>query len=95
VLVICPVVLIPDPAPPEVTLTLKVHVVEAASDAPESEIVELAATADIVPDGHDPVSPFGVATTMFVGRVSEKAMPFRVVDPFGLPAVKVTVAPCP
>ena len=70
-------------APPLVRrLTENVHEVAAEREAPDRDTVLLAATADIVPLGHDPVSPFGVATTIPLGSVFENATLVRPVEGF-------------
>src|SRR5882724_10856633 len=58
-----------------VTFTLKVHDVLVASVAPARVIVLEPAVAVIVPPPHEPVSPFGVATTKPEGRLSVDATP--------------------
>jgi hypothetical protein len=75
-----------------VTFALKVQLEPAVRLAPESEIVDPPAVALIVPDGHEPVTPFGVETTMLAGNVSENPIPVRVVDGLLLTGVKLTVA---
>ncbi len=49
------------------------------------------AIAVIVPPPHEPVSPFGVATTRPAGSVSVKPTPVSAVPAFGLVSVKVSV----
>ena len=58
-----------------VTLTEKVHSALAARVAPDRLTTAEFAVAVIVPPPHDPLSPFGVATTMPDGNVSVKARP--------------------
>src|SRR5882672_186825 len=63
------------PAVVPVTFTLKVHEVLVARVAPD-RLTELEpATAVMVPPPHEPVRPFGVATTKPAGRLSVKATP--------------------
>ena len=60
------------PAVVPVTFTENVQPALAPSAAPESEIVPEPAVAVMVPPPHDPVRPFGVATTSPAGRGSLK-----------------------
>jgi hypothetical protein len=73
-----PLVLFCVPAAVPLTLMLKLQEVLAASVAPDRLIALLPATAVIVPPPHEPVSPFGVATTRPAGSVSPNPIPFTV-----------------
>src|SRR6266700_4974628 len=65
------------PAVVPVTFTLKVHEALVAKVAPASVTLPEPAVAVIVPPPHDPVRPFGVATTRPAGSVSVNATPVR------------------
>jgi hypothetical protein len=66
------------PADALVTFTENVHEVLGASDAPESEAAAAPTAAVIVPPPHEPVSPFGLATTNPDGNESVKPTPVNV-----------------
>src|SRR6266567_888458 len=65
------------PAVVPVTFTLKVHEALITKVAPASVMLPEPAAAVIVPPPHDPVRPFGVATTRPAGSVSVNATPVR------------------
>jgi hypothetical protein len=58
-----------------VTFTAKAHEAAEASVAPVNEMEDEPAPAVITPLEHDPVKPFGVATTSPTGKVSLNAIP--------------------
>src|SRR5438093_672092 len=66
-------------------------------DVPAARVPPLRLTLDepavavMVPPPHEPVRPFGVATTRPAGSVSVKATPVRGVPAFGFVSVKVSV----
>src|SRR5262249_52080244 len=78
------------PAVVPVTLTEKVQLALAASDAPERLMLPAPAVAVIVPPPQEPVRPFGVETTRPAGRLSVKATPFSVTLVFGFVMVKLS-----
>src|SRR5215467_791736 len=85
------VVLFFTPAVVPVTLTWNVQVLFAASVAPDRLTPPLPATAVMVPPPHDPLRPFGVATTSPAGRLSVKPTPVReAAPPLGLAMVKLS-----
>jgi hypothetical protein len=63
------------PAVVPLTFTLKVHETLDARVAPARVTAPEPAVAAIVPPPHDPVNPFGVATTKPAGSVSVNAIP--------------------
>jgi hypothetical protein len=67
-----PVVLSFTPAVTPCTLTENEQLAPGSRSPPTSEIVPDPATALIVPPPHEPLRPFGVATTRPAGNVSEK-----------------------
>src|ERR1041384_4314972 len=75
------------------TFTEKVHDPPAAIVPPERFTTENPETVPvvIVPDPHDPVSPFGVATASPAGSVSPKPTPVSATVAFGLVMVKLSV----
>jgi hypothetical protein len=79
--------------------TLTVQVALAARVPPEKEIEGLPAVGTKVGVPQPLVLALGVAATTMapgiVGKVSEKATPFKVVDGFGLVRVKVKVVAVP
>lgn len=87
-----PVVLVKCPDCVPVTLTEKLHDPLVAIVPPERLIVFPPAPAEIVPDPHVPLSPFGVDTTSPEGSVSVNATPVSTtVFAAGLVMVKVRV----
>jgi len=76
-----------------VTFTVKVHDAEEAgkpsTSAPDRLMLWLAGTAVIVPPPQEPVSPFGVETTIAEGNVSLKLR--FVSGQFGLVSTNVRV----
>jgi hypothetical protein len=90
--VILPVVFTPVPAATHVISTENVHEAAGAKEAPDSEMVPVPAAASTIPPGHDPLTPFGVATTIPAGSVSEKTMPLSEEDELVLVIVKESVA---
>jgi hypothetical protein len=84
------VVLVYEPAVAAVTLILKMHCDPAATVPPERLIEPLPAIAVIVPPPHDPVRPFGVATTRPDGRVSVNARPVAPVELSVFVTVKIS-----
>lgn len=88
--VTAPVVFVRSPADVPFTFTLKVHDELIPILAPLNATLFDAATAVTVPPLHDPVSPFGVATTIPDGNVSVKATPLKAaVFAAGFPMVNV------
>jgi hypothetical protein len=74
-----------------VTATLNVQELVAGIEPPDNVTVPEPAVAATVPP-HDPVMPFGVATTIPVGRLSVNATPVRAtVFAPGFVAVKLSV----
>ena len=84
--------LVSTPLPVAVTFTLNVHEAIAASVPPVRLTLPLPATAVIRPPPHEPVTPFGVATTMPPGSMSVRATPFSGTAAFGLLIVKLKAA---
>src|SRR5579871_617483 len=80
--------LVSTPAVVPVTFTFTVHEVPGAKDTPERVTELLPATADGLVE-HVELRLFGVATTKPAGKLSVKAMPFRVLTEFGLVIVNV------
>jgi hypothetical protein len=74
-----PVVLLCKPAEIPVTFTEKEHELLAATVAPDKLTVAVPAVAVIVPEPHEPVRPFGVATFNPEGNESVNATPVRLV----------------
>ena len=72
-----------------VTLRLKEHVAPPARLAPVKLIDPPPAGALIVPPPHEPVSPLGVATNRFAGKVSENPMPVSTREVLGFLTVKL------
>ena len=89
--VIAPVVLFFVPAVVPVTFTMKLHEAPPASVALVKLMLPDPAPAVIVPPPHEPVRPFGVATTRPAGSVSLKPTPESAVAAFGLISVNVSV----
>ena len=85
-----PVVLFFVPGLAPVTFAEKVQEPLAAIVPPERLTKPEPAVATIVPDPHEPVSPFGVEITRPVGSVSVKATPVRSTVVFGLLSVKLS-----
>jgi hypothetical protein len=85
-----PVELFLIPAVVPVTSTAKVHDAPAASVAPDRLIVPEPAVAVIVPPPHDPLSPFGVATTNPDGRLSLNPTPDNEFVEFGFVIMKLS-----
>jgi hypothetical protein len=82
--------LVSTPAATPVTFTEKIQFIPEASAAPVRFTVELPATAVMGPPPHEPVSPFGVATTNPAGKLSVKEMPISVSGfPAGFETAKV------
>ena len=74
------------------TFTLNVQEAPAASVAPDRVTLPDPAVAVMVPPPHEPVSPFGVATTTLAGNVSVNAIPVSGTEfPAGLVMVKLSV----
>ena len=71
------------------SLRSKLQDVIAASVAPDRLILFAPAVAVMVPPPHEPVSPFGVATTRPGGRLSVNATPVSTSAVFMLPMVKL------
>jgi hypothetical protein len=72
------------------TFTVKVHEPLAGSVAPVKLTLDEPATAVIVPP-HEPVRPFGVATTRPAGSVSLKPTPVNAAPLLGFEMVNVRV----
>ena len=85
-----PVVLFCAPAAIPVTFMEKLHDALAFRLAPDKLTLFVPSTAVIVPPPHVPVKPLGVASTKPAGKVSLKAIPFRVVALLGLLMVKLS-----
>jgi hypothetical protein len=84
-----PDVLFLTPAVVPVTFTANVHDPLAASVAPDKLMVPVPCVAVIVPPPHEPLSPFGVATTNPDGRLSLNPTPDNEGE-FGLVIVKLS-----
>src|SRR5689334_6629663 len=88
--VTAPDVLLWTPAVVPVTFTANVHDPPAGSVPPDRLMVPEPAVAVIVPAPHEPVSPFGFATTNPDGRLSLKPTPDSAAVAFGLLIVNVS-----
>jgi hypothetical protein len=85
------VVLFLVPALVPVTFTVKLQKALAASVAPDWLTLDEPAVAVIVPPPHEPVSPFGVATTRPAGSVSLNPTPLSDIPALGFERVNVRV----
>ena len=80
-----PVVLTLVPVDVPVTVTVMVHVAPAASEAPDSWIVDGAVRVMVPPQADEPSSSVTVTPA---GRMSVKPTPLRAAWPLGLPIVR-------
>jgi hypothetical protein len=87
--VILPVVLFLAPGVVPLTFAEKVQEAELASIAPDKLMLPEPAATVKVPPPHEPVNPFGDATTSPEGSESMKLMPVRMIAEFGLVIVNV------